>query len=202
MILGVTGGIGMGKSITADILLKNSIPVIDSDDLAREAVEPGTRAYEKIVQRYGKTSVLEDQTLNRSFIAQKVFSSTEEKEWLETTIHPEIHSLRDQKMAQIQKTKEIKAKSNVQSFLVAWIVPLLFEKGMQNEVDFTVCIASTKSTQFVRLKKRNWTDDEISRRLQNQWPVERKASIADFVIWNEFNLDILEKQINLILDEI
>lgn len=192
----------MGKSITADILLKNSIPVIDSDDLAREAVEPGTRAYEKIVQRYGKTSVLEDQTLNRSFIAQKVFSSTEEKEWLETTIHPEIHSLRDQKMAQIQKTKEIKAKSNVQSFLVAWIVPLLFEKGMQNEVDFTVCIASTKSTQFVRLKKRNWTDDEISRRLQNQWPVERKASIADFVIWNEFNLDILEKQINLILDEI
>lgn len=189
----------MGKSVTAEILAKHGVPVIDSDDLAREVVKPGCWAYEKIVHRYGKTAVLEDQTLDRSFIAQKVFSNVDEKNWIESIIHPEIRALRNKKMNQLQESNHA---PDSRSSLVAWIVPLLFENGMECEVNLTVCVASSQSTQLMRLKGRNWTQREINLRLQNQWPVERKASNANFVIWNEFNLDILEKQIILVLNEI
>ncbi len=195
-IIGVTGGIGMGKSATAEILLQMDIPVIDSDDLAKEAVLPGSSGWKSLVNRYGNTVVLKDQSLNRKKISEIVFQSKTEKQWIESVLHPEIRQLRDRKMSQI-----ISSNAQVHKFAVAWIVPLLFETNMVSEVNHVWCVACSSSTQLSRLRQRNWNETEIRNRMDNQWKIEQKMSLADVVIWNDFTLDILRNQVSLAINE-
>jgi dephospho-CoA kinase len=196
-IIGITGGIGMGKSETAMQLASLGISSIDSDDLARRAVEPQSKAWRIIVDRFGKQCLKEDQSLNRSYIADIIFTNPAEKSWIESIIHPEIRELRQ---IETKRIVQAETKGNEQ-LLVAWIVPLLFENKVDQEVDSVICVACSRSTQIKRLRLRNWSDIDIARRISSQWPVEKKMLLSDFVIWNDFSLDILQRQLSLTVHE-
>lgn len=187
----------MGKSETATQLAVLGIPSIDSDDLARKVVEPERKAWRVIVQRFGKGCLKEDQTLDRSYIADIIFTNPSEKSWIESIIHPEIRELRQIETKRIAQTETKGGKVN----MVAWIVPLLFENKVDQEVDSVICVACSRSTQIKRLSSRNWSEIEMTRRIKSQWPVEKKMQISDFVIWNDFSLDILQRQLSLAVHE-
>ena len=196
-IIGITGGIGMGKSAAATQLADFGIKSIDSDDLARRAVEPESKAWKCIVEKFGNQCLEKDQSLDRSYIANIIFTTPSEKLWIESIIHPEIRKLR-----QIETKKIIQqTTSENKNILIAWIIPLLFENNINLEVNSTICVACSKTTQTKRLKSRNWSEIEITRRIKSQLPVEKKMQLSDFVIWNDFSLDILKRQLNLTVHE-
>jgi dephospho-CoA kinase len=196
-IIGITGGIGMGKTETAIQLASLGIPSIDSDDLSRKVVEPETNAWRVIVQRFGRECLNEDQTLNRSYIADIIFTIPSEKSWIESIIHPEIRELRQIETNRIIQT----AAKGSKRILVAWIVPLLFENQLNQEVESVICVACSRTNQIKRLSSRNWSESEMTRRIKSQWPVEKKMQLSDFVIWNDFSLDILQRQLSLTVHE-
>ncbi len=187
----------MGKTETAIQLASLGIPSIDSDDLSRKVVEPETNAWRVIVQRFGRECLNEDQTLNRSYIADIIFTTPSEKSWIESIIHPEIRELRQIETNRIIQT----AAKGSKRILVAWIVPLLFENQLNQEVESVICVACSRTNQIKRLSSRNWSESEMTRRIKSQWPVEKKMQLSDFVIWNDFSLDILQRQLSLTVHE-
>jgi dephospho-CoA kinase len=190
--LGLTGGIGMGKSAAADLLRRRGLPVIDTDDLARQVVEPGQPALAEIQKLFGSDVVGPDGHLRRDELARAVFPSSEKRRQLEAILHPRIRQLWH---AQIDAWR---AEGRVCSVVV---IPLLFETNAQSELDCTVCIACTPVTQAQRLQTRGWSREQIVQRIQAQWPVEQKMSLANYVVWTEGDLEVHAAQLDRILKQ-
>jgi dephospho-CoA kinase len=132
LVLGITGGIGMGKSMSADLLRQRNIPVVDTDVLAREVVEPDEPALEEVVAAFGKEVLDATGHLNRAEVARQVFSKPALREKLEAILHPRI---RDRWLAQVLAWRTQGQR------LSAVIIPLLFETHAEKECDATVCVA-------------------------------------------------------------
>ena len=189
-VLGLTGGIGMGKSVSGDFLHEREVPVIDTDLLARQIVEPGQPALSEIGKIFGQSMIGSDGRLLRHELASRVFADPAARKQLEDILHPRIRAL-------------------WQSQLVAWraenrplavvIIPLLFETHAEAELDATICVACSAPTQHQRLRARGWSDEQIEQRIQAQWPVEKKIAQADYIIWTEASLDIHAAQLDRIL---
>ena len=175
-VLGLTGGIGMGKSTAAELLRARDIPVIDTDDLARQLVEPGQPALVEIATHFGSELIGPDGQLRRKELARKVFTDPSARLRLENILHPRIRQLWH---AQVTRWK---ADGRPISVVV---IPLLFETKADQEVDATVCVACQAATQRQRLRGRGWTDEQIDQRIAAQWPIEQKIAQSDFVIWTE-----------------
>ena len=189
-LLGITGGIGMGKSTAADILQRMSLPVIDTDDLARELVQPGLPALNQIVQTFGEKYLDPDGKLNRSLLALQVFSDSASRTSLEDILHPRIEE------GWRRAAEEWKGRGMAVGCVV---IPLLFEKSYEMAFDATICMACTATEQKRRLVARGWRNEEIQSRLEAQWPVERKISLSRFVVWTEGSPDIQVPQWSRIL---
>src|SRR6185436_1504569 len=156
IVLGITGGIGMGKSTSGELLRERDIPVIDTDVLAREIVEPGEPALEEIVATFGKEVLSATGHLNRGEVARRVFSNPTLREKLESILHPRI---RDRWQAQVLAWRTQGQR------IAAILIPLLFETKAEAEYDATICIACSPKTQHARLLARDWTPEQISQRL-------------------------------------
>jgi dephospho-CoA kinase len=185
-LLGITGGIGMGKSTAGSLLEKRGIPVIDTDLLARQLVEPGQPALGEIVQLYGPSILDAQGALKRSDLARRVFSTPELRQKLEAILHPKIRE------AWLKQTGNWRSQ-NIP--LGAVIIPLLFETDAQKEFDHTLCLACSHPTQMQRLQARDWSTDAICQRIKAQWPIEKKIDRSDFVIWTEGPVEILAAQL-------
>lgn len=190
-LFGLTGGIGMGKSATANLLAERGAPVIDTDQLAREIVEPGQPALEEISQAFGSSVIDSDGKLCRGALAQIVFSDPAARQKLESITHPRIRALWGK---QVEGWRE----QNIAAGCV--VIPLLFETGAESAFDATLCVACSRETQLKRLKARGWTEDQINRRIAAQFPIEKKIVLAKFVLWNEAGLDVLGAQLDRILN--
>lgn len=189
-VYGLTGGIGMGKTAATEWLGKRGVPVVDTDRLAYQLVEPGQPALAEIKAAFGDEVIEASGKLNRARLAERVFGQAEERRRLEAILHPRIRQVwRDQIQ---QWRREGQARAVV-------VIPLLFETEAEKEVDATVCVACSKATQRKRLAMRGWTEDQIERRLQAQWPITRKMDQADFVVWNEAGLEVLAAQLDRII---
>ncbi len=192
-VFGLTGGIGMGKSTSAHLLRSRGIPVIDTDDLARQIVEPGQASLAEVVAEFGPGILAADGGLRRKELARLVFADPAARVRLEKILHPRIHELWH---AQIETWKS-------EGFSVSVVViPLLFETGAEKEVDATICAACRAETQRQRLLARGWPVQQIQQRIEAQWPIERKMARADFVIWTEPpGLQIHSSQLDRILSQ-
>ena len=189
-VLGLTGGVGMGKSTAARLLKKAGLPVVDSDDLAREAVQPGTEGLAEIADEFGEGFLKPNGSLDRDKMASTVFQDKAVRKRLEAIIHPRVRAVWENR---IEQWREQKRPVGVV------VIPLLFEVGVQDSFDAVLCVASTASTQRSRLRGRNWSDDQIAARIAAQMDIAQKMDLADHVLWNEGTPDQLGEQLNGIL---
>jgi dephospho-CoA kinase len=184
---GLTGGLGTGKSTVAALMRGHGIPVIDADRLAREVVEKGSIGLERVVQAFGPGVLNSQGQLDRSKIAEIVFSSPQKLMQLESIIHPLV-----QESVQQQKSW---LKDQDCPWAV-YDVPLLFEKNLIKQFDGIITVTASESQQYERIKKRNgWNDEEIRKRLAAQVPLSEKIKQSDFIIENQGSLQELEKKV-------
>ena len=191
-VLGLTGGVGMGKSTAARLLKKVGLPVVDSDDLAREAVQPGTEGLAEIADEFGEGFLKPDGSLDRDKMASTVFQDQAARKQLELIIHPRVRAVWENR---IEQWREQKRPVGVV------VIPLLFEVGVQDSFDAVLCVASTASTQRSRLRGRNWSDDQIAARIAAQMDIAQKMDLADHVLWNEGAPELLMRPVEGILNE-
>src|SRR5438874_1715353 len=189
-VIGLTGGVGMGKTTAANLLQQRGLPVIDTDVLAREVVEPGKPAWEEIQRVFGHDITAPDGQLRRDELARQVFSDDARRRQLEEIVHPRI---REAWQAQVENWR-----AEGQPFGVV-VIPLLFETNAVGSFDTIVCVACSAATQRQRLSERRWNPEQIQQRIRAQWPIEKKMTLAHYVIWTEGSLDVHAEQIDRIL---
>jgi dephospho-CoA kinase len=189
-VLGLTGGIGMGKSTSARLLRAREVPVVDTDDLARQVVAPGQPALAEVLAAFGPKMAGPDGQLRRAELARCVFADPAARRRLEAILHPPIRALW---RAQVETWR---AEGRP---LAVVVIPLLFETKAETELDLTICVACSAPTQQQRLQARGWSPEQIEQRLQAQWPVETKAARADYLVWTEADLEVHAAQIERIL---
>jgi dephospho-CoA kinase len=192
-LIGLTGGVGMGKSTAENFLCERGVPVVDTDQLARDLVEPGQPALVEIVQRFGTGMLDSDGRLRRKELANDVFADEVARRDLEAILHPRIR----------ERWLEQAARWRVEGKSIGVVaIPLLYETDAAKEFDAVICIACSVASQHERLRKRGWSDDQIRQRIAAQWPIERKLALADFVIWTEGDMGIHAAQLESALRKI
>jgi dephospho-CoA kinase len=187
---GLTGGIGMGKSAAACLLAKSGIPVIDTDDIAREQVEPGRPGFVEVLKEFGSELLDGAGRLDRERLAGIVFRDSEARRRLEGILHPRIRTAWEAWLDS--------RRSEGRNAAVV-VIPLLFETDAEKTFDATICVACTSATQRVRIRARGWSESSLESRMAAQMPVEEKMVRADYVLWTEGGLDLLEAQLQRIL---
>ena len=192
-VFGLTGGVGMGKSTAAEVLRARGAQVIDTDELARQLVQPGEIALAEIQNQFGKNLVAADGLLRRDELAKIVFSDAAAREKLEKILHPKI---RERWLAQIEKWRE----ENCQLAVV--VIPLLFETQAESRFEKIICVACSAANQQQRLLQRGWTSEQIRERIAAQMPIDQKIARADFVVWTDGGLDSHRQQLERILSRL
>ena len=190
--IGLTGGIGCGKTTAASWMVGQGIPVIDTDDLARRLVEPGQEALAAIVGRFGEGILLPDGALDRAGLGKWVFGDAAARRDLEDILHPRIQS------AWIAGLNHLETQGLPRAVVV---IPLLFEKCYEGMFDLVIAMACSGGTQRERLRKRGWTDAEIDARTASQWTMDAKMQAAGKVVWSEGSLDALHAQLGRIFGD-
>jgi len=202
-VCGLTGGVGMGKSTAAQLLRERGAQIVDTDELARQLVEPGQPAVSEIKAAFGEQMVASDGRLRRDELAQIVFTDAGARKKLEAILHPRI---RQRWLAQLETWRAAPKRSDggrgENHALAVVVIPLLFETKAEACFDKIICVACSTLTQRQRLMSRGWTPEQIQQRLAAQWPVEEKIARADFVIWTDGSLDVLAQQIERVLQKL
>jgi dephospho-CoA kinase len=189
-VCGLTGGVGMGKSTAARFLRDRGALVVDTDELARQLVQPGQPALAQIRAAFGSEVIAADGSLRREDLARIVFADAAARKQLEAILHPRI---RDRWLAQIETWR----REN--QALAVVVIPLLFETGAESHFDKVVCAACSAVAQRERLRERGWSPEQIQQRVAAQWPAEQKIARSDFVIWTEGDLEAHARQVERIL---
>jgi dephospho-CoA kinase len=193
--IALTGGIATGKSHVLRHIAARGIPTIDADVLAREVVEPQSPALAAIVHRFG-TDVLDvSGALNRRALGERVFADLVARRDLEAIIHPAVYDA-------IQRWLDELREGGQHRVAVADI-PLLYETGHEGDFDRVIVTRCDRSLQMARLLARDGlTEAEARQRLAAQWPIEKKAARADFVVDTSGPFDETNQQVDRILDQI
>jgi dephospho-CoA kinase len=186
LLVGLTGGIGSGKSTVARLLEKRGAVVFDADLLAREAVEPGTPGHAAVIDRFGADVLAPGGELDREALASIVFADPAARRDLERIVHPEVRRLFAEGTEVYRDTDRV----------VVFSAPLLVETGMHTAFEILVVVSATVATQIERLmRQRGMSEASIRARIDAQAPLEDKAAVADFLVDNEGTLDELESQV-------
>lgn len=189
MIIGLTGGMGCGKSTAARMFEEAGLRRIDCDEIVRNDVLTSPVVIDAIRQHFGEGVLAEANAISRPALAARVFASDEDRLWLEALIHPHVRD--------IWKARVATAPDAV------WIVevPLLFEKRLEKEFDFTVCVAASSPIQLERLRERGLPLALAEQRISKQLPLAQKIELADFVLSNDGTPDFLRKQVLLLVNQ-
>jgi dephospho-CoA kinase len=188
MLIGLTGGIASGKSIVAEMFQNLGAHIIDADRIGREIMIPGTDAYERVVNAFGREILKDDLTIDRKKLGGIVFENPEKLRLLNECTHPFIF----REMArQVEKIRE-----NNPDALIIIDVPLLIETNIQNIFDKIIVVYSDETAQMKRLNERDGlSDTEARKRISSQMPLTEKIKYADFVIYNDEGLENTRKQV-------
>ncbi|AJR07444.1 dephospho-CoA kinase [Photobacterium gaetbulicola] len=183
-VIGLTGGIGSGKTTVANLFAAQRIDIIDADIVAREVVEPGSAGLQAIVERLGSDILLTDGSLNRSKLREAIFSDHQLKEWLNQLLHPMIREKMQQDIAAAQ------------SPYCLLVVPLMVENNLQVMTNRLLVVDVDEETQIARTQQRdNVSAEQIRSILASQASREQRLAAADDVICNNGNGDNLEQQV-------
>ncbi|MFK7785488.1 MAG: dephospho-CoA kinase [Crocinitomicaceae bacterium] len=189
MTVGLTGGIGSGKSTVARVLESMGYPVFYSDLEAKEIMRSDQELRAEIINHFGKEAYLYG-TLNRTYLAQRIFSNPKDKSVLNELIHPRVRA----NFARFAESSS--------SELIFNEAAILFETGAYSSFDKTLLITAPAETRIERVMKRdNSSREEVLDRMNNQWSDERKIPLADYVIQNG-NQDKVLEQIENVVSEL
>ena len=187
VVVGVTGGVGTGKSTVAKMLKELGAEVIDADQLAHEAMRPRRAAWRRMVRVFGRTILKPDGSIDRQVLGRRVFQAAPARRRLEAIIHPIVIRQTRARLAHWRREKRVR--------VVALDVPLLLEAGMRRLVDLLVVVTAPSAVQRRRLKARGWSERGIRQRVKAQWNVSAKAALADVVIDNAAGLLKTRRQV-------
>ncbi|MHB8838602.1 MAG: dephospho-CoA kinase, partial [Gemmatimonadaceae bacterium] len=186
LVIGVTGNIAAGKSSVARRFAQWGATLVDADQLAREAVAPGTPALRAIAARWGPAILQADGSLDRAALRRVVFADPAERAALDAIVHPEVGLLRVEALA---------AAARRGDRLVICDIPLLFEAGLEMTVDGVVLVDAPRDVRRARLARdRHLSPADAEAMMDAQWPSERKRPLADWVIENDGTPDELERR--------
>ncbi len=184
-LIGLTGGIGSGKSTVADLFEKKGIELIDADIVARELVAPNSEGLNALVDYFGAKTLNQDGSLNRRFLRQRIFSNPSDKIWLEQFLHPKI---KNQMIAQSQKT---------QSPYCLWVAPLLIENQLNLLCQRVLIVDAEESIQIARTCQRDRSDPNLVKKiLLSQLSRADRLAYADDIIHNNADIDALTYQVD------
>ncbi|WP_086981571.1 dephospho-CoA kinase [Vibrio aphrogenes] len=184
MIVGLTGGIGSGKTTIANLFAQHfKIDIVDADVVAREVVEPNSVGLKAIVEHFGVEMLTQDGQLNRAQLRERIFAHPHDKQWINDLLHPLIRQRIDQQL------------QSVQSAYALLVVPLLIENDWQKNIDRLLVIDVEPHTQIMRTCQRDGVTEQQARSiLASQASREQRLSYADDVINNDAPLDEQAKQ--------
>jgi dephospho-CoA kinase len=185
LLVGLTGGIGAGKSTVTGMLAERGAVILDADAFAREAVRSGTEGFRRVVERFGKGIVAPDGELDRSKLAAIVFNDPQALSDLEAIVHPEVR-----RMIADGITANLDGDG-----VVVLVNPLLIEMGTHRDCDVVVVVSVSPQTQVERSVARGMTEEDVRARLAAQLPLEDRARQADVLIDNEGTLEELSSQV-------
>ncbi|HEY9692047.1 MAG TPA: dephospho-CoA kinase [Oculatellaceae cyanobacterium] len=189
-IIGLTGGIGTGKSTVSNYLTERHLPVFDADIYARVAVQPGSAILSQIAARYGGSILLPDGSLNRQRLGEIVFNNPDERSWLEQQIHPYVRQRLENDLNSISQPDAT----------VVMVIPLLFEARMTDLVNEIWVVYCSPTQQLERLIERDRLNlAQAEARINSQMPLQEKCDRADVVLYNTSTLPALLKQVDLAL---
>ena len=187
-VIGLTGGIASGKSTVGRMLSEQNFPVIDTDRLAKEVVEPGKPALEELVSTFGAEILKDNKTLDRHRMLEMILTDAGTRQLVEKIIHPHVFKRMDQIL------QHLAASGNN---IVIVEVPLLFEAGWQDLFDYVVSVVAPEPICIQRLAERKQMSiDMASRWMATQIPQEVKAKRSDYVVHNNAGLDELQIQVD------
>lgn len=173
LIVGLTGGIGAGKSTVANMFAQLGALVVDADQLAREAIEPGSTGFDEVVKTFGE-KVLTDGEIDRKKLGKIVFKDANERKKLEAIVHPRV-----------QEALARKIKSLSPGDVLVYEIPLLVETGAKDKFDYIITVEADIENRLDRLFERGMDEDEAERRIAAQASREQREAVADSVIIND-----------------
>lgn len=181
MVIGLTGGIGCGKTAAAACFARRGFHVVDADALAREVLgSPPCVA--QLRARWGGACLRPDGSPDRAWIAAKVFADPVERAFLESVTHPEVARLRAAAVADASRHHVVE-------------IPLLFEKNLAAEFAVVVCVSGSEPVRLRRLEARGLTSEQAKARMDSQAPLAEKVKRSDHVLYNDGDLDFLDAQV-------
>ncbi|MEZ5190684.1 MAG: dephospho-CoA kinase [Schumannella sp.] len=175
LLVGLTGGIASGKSVVAARMAEHGAVVVDADRLAREVVEPGTSALERIAEEFGPQVIAPDGTLDRAALGAQVFSDPQKLALLNSITHPAVRDLSHRRFAEAAEADP--------DAIVVYDVPLLTEARGADEFDVVVVVSAPAEVRIERMVSlRGMSREEAERRIRSQVPEEQRRALADIVI--------------------
>ena len=187
LLVGLTGGIGSGKTTVAGLLAGRGAVVVDADELAREALEPGSRTFKHVSDLFGQEVLTTDGRIDRAALANVVFSDEEKRRALESITHPEVFRLLAEAVEKLRDTDSI----------VVFDAPLIIETGFHQAVDVLVVVTAPVEQRIERVRRdRGMTEAEAAVRIAAQAEPEARDAAADFLISNDGGLEELETRVD------
>mgnify|MGYP003370351871 CR=1 FL=1 len=189
MIIGITGGIASGKTIVSDYVKKLGYPVVDADLLSRKIMAPGSPVLEQVRHIFGETVIAGDGALNRKALAEKIFHDEQARQTLDGLTHPAIRALAEERFSQLEGEST-----------VFFVVPLLFESGMDDLCDEIWLVHAEESLRRSRLSARDGIDETYAQsKIDSQMRDEERLNKGTRVLFNDGDLNHLYEQIESFL---
>jgi dephospho-CoA kinase len=193
LLVGLTGGIGSGKSTVARMLAARGAVVFDADELARRAVDPGTPGQAAVVQRFGSGLLTPDGGIDREELARRVFRDDQARHDLEAIVHPEVFRLLAEGLVPFRETDRV----------AVFDAPLIVEAGFDDAFDVLVVVTAPVDARVSRIVAQGrMSEQETRARIGTQASDEEKERVADFVIRNDGDLEELEHLVSALWDQL
>ena len=182
--IGLTGGIASGKTRISNLFSQLKTPIIDTDIISREILEPSQPGYLAILNHFGNSIILDDEKIDRRKLRQIVFNDRTEKQWLESVLHPII----------FKRAQQLIGRHKKANFIIV-VIPLLFETNFNQLVDRVLVVDCDVNTQIERLLLRDKIDAALAQKMiDQQWSNQNRINLADDIICNN-NGDDLDNQV-------
>ena len=193
LLVALTGGVGAGKSTVAAMLADHGAVVIDADDLAREAVAPGSPGLARVLEEFGPDAAAPDGSLDRERMARLVFDDQKARRRLEKIVHPEVARLFAAEVERRRDSDEI----------VVYAVPLLVERGLAGAFDVVLTVEADEDLRASRVAAQDrMTPEDARRRMAAQVSGDERAAAADVVIDNEGSIEDLERRVGRLWEDL
>jgi dephospho-CoA kinase len=190
--IAITGGIACGKSVVGGLFEASGVPVCEADALAHALMRPGEPAYAEVVESFGEGILAPNREIDRRRLGALVFEDPAALCRLNSIVHPLVG----------RKIREWMDRQPPERKAAAAVVPLLFEAGLARGWSAVVCVVAAETVQRQRLAQRGLSPEQARQRIRAQWPVERKAERADYVLVNDGSMDLLKEQTTRVLNSI